>query len=113
MKGQKTGGRRPGSLNKKTIAQLALIRAAASTTPLEFLLAIMRSESPLIDMKTRIEAARIAAPYCHPKAGEEKASDPKLVEAQPYGPDNPDPLLSPRTALGRELGEVRSPYRDD
>jgi hypothetical protein len=102
MKGQKTGGRRPGSLNKKTIAQLALIRAAASTTPLEFLLAIMRSDSPLIDMKTRIEAARIAAPYCHPKAGEERLPDPKLVEGQQaYGPET-DPLLRDRRVPSAE-----------
>jgi hypothetical protein len=68
----------------------------------------MRSDSPLIDIKTRIEAAKIAAPDYHPKAGEEKPPDPKLVEAERSTPES-DPLLQARTALGRELGEVRPP----
>src|SRR5258708_35154894 len=53
MKGLKTGGRVAGTPNRKTLARLALVQAAASASPLEFLLAIMRSNSPLIDIKTR------------------------------------------------------------
>jgi hypothetical protein len=102
MKGQKTGGRRSGSLNKKTLARLALVQAAASTTPVEFLLAIMRSDSPLLDLKTRIECARIVAPYIHTRAGEAVPKpDPKLVEGeQTYGPGD-DPLLLSRAVPTR------------
>jgi hypothetical protein len=95
MKGLKTGGRKSGTPNKATQQRRQLIAAmtANNATPLEFLLALMRCDSPLIDLKMKVEAARIAAPYCHVKAGEEKQPDPKLVEAERYTPQT-DPLLS-------------------
>jgi len=40
-------------------------------TPLDYLLKIVRD--PTKDEKTRIQAATIAAPYCHPKKGESSA----------------------------------------
>jgi hypothetical protein len=75
MKGLKTGGRVAGTPNRATAQRRQLIVAmtAANATPLGFLLAVMRSDSPLIDMKMRIDAARSALPFCHVRAGEAPA----------------------------------------
>jgi hypothetical protein len=61
----KTGGRKKGTKNKKTIGlEAALARAVeAGVEPLEFLLAIMRD--PAADYRVRLEAAKIACPYRH------------------------------------------------
>ena len=79
----KTGGRRPGSVNKRTIGlRMALMAAAAPPDlatpseeavelprqqPLEFLLKVMADESHPI--ATRIDAAKAAAPYVHFRKG--------------------------------------------
>jgi hypothetical protein len=97
MKGLKTGGRKAGTPNKATQQRRQLIAAmtANNATPLEFLLALMRCDSPLFDLKMKVEAARIAAPYVHVKAGEAVPKpDPKFIES--YGPET-DPLLIPRS----------------
>ena len=61
-RGIKTGGRKKGSLNKKTI-----FRAEAAQklrlTPLEFLLSVFRDETK--DIAIRLDAAKCAAPYVH------------------------------------------------
>lgn len=57
-------GRPPGRMNSRTVALLA-IREAYGKTPLEFMLDRMVDEEE--DMRVRMEAARTAAPYCHPK----------------------------------------------
>ena len=59
----KTGGRVPGSRNKRTLALLNL--AEEGETPCAFALRIMRDDAQLPDL--RIHAARLAAPYIHPK----------------------------------------------
>jgi hypothetical protein len=68
--GRKTGGRRPGSKNKRTKqleVQMALVSerlaVSDSTMPLEVMLRVMRdpATAPLV----RLEAAARAAPYCH------------------------------------------------
>lgn len=63
--GARRGAGRPkGARNKKTEAlQLAL--AATGTTPLEYILSVMRD--PDIDKKERLTAAIAAAPYVHAK----------------------------------------------
>src|SRR5260221_2445347 len=69
-KGYKTGGRRPGVKNRKTILREQALEASASApaqTPLNFLLGVMAS--PLADPKMRIDAAKAAATYCHAKPG--------------------------------------------
>ena len=60
-KGRKTGGRQKGSRNK--YSREAEI-AASGLTPLEYLLSIMRGDGKPLE---RLEAARAAAPYVHPK----------------------------------------------
>lgn len=60
----KTGGRVKGTPNKATAAKAAQI-AASGLTPLDYLLSIMRDEKA--DEAKRIDAAKAAAPYVHPK----------------------------------------------
>src|SRR5689334_13274447 len=72
-KGKKTGGRKIGSQNKKTIAAKAIMASALASAeavgkqlmPLEVLLMIMNR--PKTSERTRIECAKAAAPFCHPK----------------------------------------------
>ena len=56
-------GREAGSRNKRTLALMAL--AEDGETPCAFALRIMRDDSKPEDI--RIHAARLAAPYVHPK----------------------------------------------
>jgi hypothetical protein len=62
--GVKTGGRQKGVRNKATAKREAEI-AATGLTPLEYLLSIVRN--PRAKAATRIDAAKSAAPYVHPK----------------------------------------------
>lgn len=63
MKGQKTGGRRKGVKNKASVAKAKAV-AESGLTPLDYLLDVMRNgEDPL----QRMDAAKAAAPYVHPK----------------------------------------------
>ena len=75
-KGKKTGGRRKGSLNKRTLARLHAATIAADgeaarqalregATPLEYLLGVMRD--PGVDPERRDRCAQAAAPFIHPK----------------------------------------------
>src|SRR6266852_6723663 len=62
-RGRKTGGRKRGTPNKRTIAQKEIV--ASGLSPLEFLCAVYRDSNQ--SMNRRIEAARSAAPYLHSK----------------------------------------------
>jgi len=59
----KTGGRQKGVKNKAT-SQRELLVAAGGQTPLEYLLNVMRTSD---DGGMRLDAAKAAAPYVHPK----------------------------------------------
>jgi hypothetical protein len=63
--GSRPGAGRPlGSVNK--LAKDALERAAAEgILPLDYLLRVMRDEGA--EEAKRIDAAKAAAPYCHPR----------------------------------------------
>lgn len=63
-KGAKTGGRQKGSRNKRTEAQRVAV-IASGLSPLDYLLSVMRAEGE--DVDSRLEAAKAAAPYVHPK----------------------------------------------
>ena len=65
--GQKTGGRAPGTRNKRTEQLLEL--AQQGETPCAFALRIMRDEAT--DPMLRMQAAKIAAPYIHPRPNPE------------------------------------------
>lgn len=60
----KTGGRKAGVPNKATIARQAEI-AASGLTPLDYMLSVLRDEAN--DPIARLDAAKAAAPYVHPK----------------------------------------------
>lgn len=72
--GKKTGGRKKGVPNKASAAKVEAI-AQSGLTPLDFMLSIVRGEPPAnADAATilafhalRLDAAKAAAPYVHPK----------------------------------------------
>lgn len=57
-------GRKKGSPNKKT-AEVQKAVAESGTTPLEYMLQVMRN--PLAEEHQRLDAAKSAAPYVHAK----------------------------------------------
>jgi hypothetical protein len=59
-KGRKTGGRKKGSKNKRT---LAIEKAAGGMLPLDYMLSVMRNSKA--DLRRRDEMARATAPYVH------------------------------------------------
>jgi hypothetical protein len=61
--GERRGGRKKGTRNKRTLAQIAL--AEGIQTPLDYMLEVMRDETADIDR--RLEMAIAAAPYMHAK----------------------------------------------
>lgn len=63
-KGAKTGGRKKGTPNRATAAKAAEL-AASGVLPLDFMLDVMRD--PAKDFDVRLDAAKSAAPYVHPK----------------------------------------------
>jgi hypothetical protein len=62
----KTGGRRKGSKNKRT---LAIEEGAKGMLPLQFMLKVMRDPTKPIEL--RCEMAKSAAPYLHAKRAPE------------------------------------------
>lgn len=62
--GRKTGGRVRGTPNKATAAKETAI-AASGLTPLDYMLSVLRDELQAADV--RLDAAKAAAPYVHPK----------------------------------------------
>lgn len=64
MKGERRGGRKKGTPNKKTADMLAKVEASGKT-PLEFFCGVMNDE--LEDMDRRFQAAQEALPYVHAK----------------------------------------------
>jgi hypothetical protein len=72
-RGTKTGGRKKGVPNKATAAKAAAV-AASGLTPLDYLLSVMRN--PEQEIETRLDAAKAAAPYVHPKLATVEHSGP-------------------------------------
>lgn len=60
----KTGGRQKGVPNRATATKAAEI-AASGLTPLDYMLRVMRDGT--IDHPIRLDAAKSAAPYVHPR----------------------------------------------
>lgn len=57
-------GRKPGSPNKASAERQAEI-ASSGITPLDYMLTILRDETKSVE--DRMEAAKAAAPFVHPK----------------------------------------------
>jgi len=62
--GERRGGRKRGTPNKRSVAQVETA-AAGGLTPLEQLLKVMRD--PSAPLERRMYCAIAAAPYCHAK----------------------------------------------
>jgi hypothetical protein len=63
-KGQKTGGRQKGSVNKRTRETVEKAEASG-LMPLDYMLSLLRAEDTLLE--DRKWAAQQAAPYVHAK----------------------------------------------
>jgi hypothetical protein len=65
--GERRGGREQGTPNRRTafLRQIADLAAQSENTPLEYLLSVMRDVE--VPAEQRLEAAKAAAPYVHPK----------------------------------------------
>lgn len=73
---------------KQAVEVVAAVEAAqplatAETSPLDFLLAVMRN--PGVDDKLRLDAAKTAAMYCHLKKGDGGIKDEKAEKAKKAG----------------------------
>lgn len=66
-------GRKAGSPNKATAARQAEV-AATGITPLDYLLSVMRNEEA--EESKRIDAAKAAAPYVHPRLATTEIKNP-------------------------------------
>jgi hypothetical protein len=60
--GERRGGRRKGTPNRKSVVQVE-VAAAGGLMPLEHMLQVMRDPSEPVER--RLAAAVAAAPYCH------------------------------------------------
>ena len=70
---RKTGGRMKGTPNKATAAKAAAI-AETGLTPLDYMLQVMRD--PLAEPARRLDAAKAAAPFVHPRLNSIEHSGP-------------------------------------
>jgi hypothetical protein len=77
--GHKTGGRQKGVPNKATIARTKAI-AESGLTPLDYLIGVMRNAT--VETSTRIDAAKSAAPYVHPRLTSVEMSGPEKGPVQ-------------------------------
>jgi hypothetical protein len=108
----KTGGRKKGSRNKRTIA---IEKGAKGMLPLEFMLKVMRDPKESIEL--RCEMAKAAAPYLHARrAPEDKGGNtvPAMIYVHPISRSRSDGLPGDhlqgffpdwqRSAVGRNRG---------
>lgn len=71
--GERRGGRKKGTPNKATAEREKAIRKSG-LTPLDYMLKLLRNSK--LDQDTRLEAAKAAAPYVHPKLNSVEFSGP-------------------------------------
>lgn len=81
----KLGGRKKGTPNKASTAAAKKAQeiAAAGITPLEYLLSVVHDENE--DRPVRVDAAKAAAPYVHPKLAQvvhKGADDQPLIPSR-------------------------------
>ena len=78
--GRKTGGRQKGTRNRAT-AEARAVAEATGILPLDYMLSVMRDES--LDRATRMDAAKAAAPYLHPKLSPIEAKSSESERSEP------------------------------
>jgi hypothetical protein len=76
VKGKKTGGRKRGSRNKRSVE---LEKAAGGQLPLDYMLEVMRNEKA--DSERRDDMAKAAAPFLHAR----RAPEDKHGQTGPIG----------------------------
>jgi len=71
-------GRKPGAPNKASAARQKAVEASG-LAPLDYLLGVMRDDT--VPREERVEAAKAAAPYVHPKLAtvDHKSSDGSMT----------------------------------
>lgn len=77
--GERRGGRKEGAANKRT-REIADKAAEEGLTPLEYLLSVFRDEEE--ERAVRIDAAKAAAPYIHPRLQSTTVSVPDGLEVR-------------------------------
>jgi hypothetical protein len=82
--GERRGGRKKGTPNKKNAAVIAAVEQGG-ITPLDYMLSVMRDKA--LELPTRLDAAKAAAGYVHPKlaALEHKVDASVTVEIVKFG----------------------------
>jgi hypothetical protein len=96
-------GRPPGSPNHRTRA-VAARAAAEGISPVEAMLSIMRDALVKKDSVLALEAARHAAPYCHPRLSAVLLRDDRERDVAAF--DNPALAQFVRDALINAVTEV-------
>jgi hypothetical protein len=79
-KGERRGGRKRGTPNKSSIAQVRAAAAGGADLPLDLMLRIMRDKAESIER--RLAAAIAAAPYCHRRLASLQHVGPELGAVQ-------------------------------
>jgi hypothetical protein len=102
---RKGAGRKKGGKSAKTELRLTKsveILISGELTPLDFIVAVMRNED--VDLATRFDAAKAAAPYVHPKLAAVAHSGPN------GGPIEHEHEIGPMTSaeLARRFEEIVS-----
>jgi hypothetical protein len=100
----KTGGRRPGSVNKRTVVlRRGFVEAGASPEmaakpprqmPLDFMLDLLNDTTQSLDL--RLVAARYAAPYVHSTKGHvnvSSISQPLVVQILRFSSEASEPAV--------------------
>ena len=77
--GARNGAGRPPQAKEEKLT----IASNGAQTPLEFLLSVMNDNE--VEDKLRLDAAKTAAQYCHPKKGEGGKKDEDLEKAKKAG----------------------------
>jgi phage terminase small subunit len=103
MAGQpgKSGGARPGAGRKpKPIEEKLTIVSDGKQTPLEFLLSVMNDNE--VEDRLRLDAAKTAAQYVHPKVGEGGKKDERQQAAKRAGAGKFSAATPPRLVVNNE-----------
>lgn len=94
------GGARPGAGRKPKDPEDELtIATSGDQTPLEFLLTVMNDNA--IADKLRLEAAKTAAQYVHPKKGEGGKADDAAQKAKAAAAGKYGPRTGPRLVVSK------------
>ena len=97
--GERRGGRKVGTPNKKTVLKNAAICAAVTgpdVSPLDFLLGLMRN--PNLELEVRVTVAEVAFPYFHAKPKQPRRIRPATTK---YGaPANGVDVTGPQSGTG-------------